>query len=106
MQEWRDCSAADESSCLMCTCMAVLECACTSINSAGCAIDDRPNNVQLDLRGHRTQVAYTLYYSVYPVGPELCRNTSHRYPYNFELCMQLLCNALPSLVARYLAYHL
>ena len=89
-----------------------IECAVTQyhelllISHDAVPIDDMPNNAQLDLRGHCTQVVYKLYYNVYMVGPELCRNASRRYPYNFELCMQLLCNALSSLVARYLAYHL
>ena len=44
----------------------------------GVLIDDMPNTAQLDLRGHRTQVAYKLYYNVYMVGPELCKIASHR----------------------------
>ena len=65
-----------------------------------------PNNVQLDLGGHWRVVAYKVQSCTGTCDWYSCRAQGLPCTHCSIMCMQLVCNALPSLVARYLAYHL
>ena len=77
-----------------------------SVDRVSDPIDDMPNNVQLDLRGHCRVVAYKVQSCTVTCDLHSCRAQGLPCTPCSIICMQLVCDALSSLVARYLAYHL
>ena len=65
-----------------------------------------PNNVQLDLGGRCRVVAYKVQSCTVTCDLYSCRAQGLPCSQCSIMCMQLVCDALSSLVARYLAYHL